>query len=106
MSWKDEIKKAQFQGPRQQYVMSAGVKTHLKTSIMALNNILEAIENGEVAPKGGAELMRREIDSIHESMIEFEKYGGSAKYNEAGQREVPKRKQAKDIRGTKFNREY
>ena len=105
MSWKDNIRKAKFQGPEKQYSSVAGDVGALKSAIRSIDLLIERLaqyleaEDIVMAKKMLTSIQER-IDKIDAEVLEQEKYTGRTKFtpHEFGERIDSKAK----FSGTKF----
>ena len=81
MSWKDNIRKAKWQGPPKRFSDIEGGAGRLKDVIRSINfhleEVAEALEkNNIILSKKLLELAQKEIDEIDAKVLEQEKYVG------------------------------
>ena len=105
MSWKDNIRKAKFQGPQKQYSSVAGDVGAFKSAIrnidFTIGKLAEYLEKNNIAmAKQMLTLVQERIDEIDAEVLEQEKYTGRTKFtpHEFGERIDSKAK----FSGTKF----
>ncbi len=85
MSWKDNIRKAKFQGPRQQYSRVRGDADDLKTAIRTIDFTLGKLakyleKNDMFMVREMLTMVQAEVDKIDAEVLEQEKYTGKTKY--------------------------
>tara|TARA_R110002020_G_scaffold106867_8_gene248473 strand:+ start:1739 stop:2071 length:333 start_codon:yes stop_codon:yes gene_type:complete len=105
MSWKDNIRKAKFQGPKKQYSFVEGDIGSLKSAIRSIDftigKLAQYLEKKDIVmAKQMLTLVQERIDEIDAEVLEQEKYTGKTQFtpHEFGERIDSKAKYS----GTKF----
>ena len=86
MSWKDNIRKAKFQGPPQKHAEFKASVYNLKVVIKNIDYSAQKLEkfldeNDVSRAKSMLELIREQIDKIDAEVLEQEKYVGTELYS-------------------------